>query len=125
MWGWENKEETCVKRGKGCTRNGSEEMIGIAEKQSKIEGIMLVALWGVVIICVQELVSFQSRSYCCCQCFSKSLITWFHSPAAASLLSLLKPSLTRDISFIFCLRSFSSSGLKGKMGSGNLCWCCC
>lgn len=38
------KERTCVKRGKECT--GLEEMDGKAEKQSKMEEVMLVALGG-------------------------------------------------------------------------------
>lgn len=45
------KERTCVKRGKECT--GLEEMDGKAEKQSKMEEVMLVALGGVAsLLCV-------------------------------------------------------------------------
>lgn len=32
--------------------NGLEEVVGIAEKQSKMEEVMLVALWGWIVFCV-------------------------------------------------------------------------
>lgn len=46
------EERTCVKRGRECTGNGLEEMVGKVEKQSKMEEVMLVALAGWVVFCV-------------------------------------------------------------------------
>lgn len=99
-----------MKRGKECTGNGLEEVVGIAEKQSKMEEVMLVALWGWVVFCMLWgfLLGFffKGRSYCCCQHFSQSLIAWFHCAAAASMVCLLVPSLSRAVFLIFSLRSF-------------------
>lgn len=41
-----------MKRGKECTGNGLEVVVGIAEKQSKMEEVTLVALRGWIVFCV-------------------------------------------------------------------------
>lgn len=100
--------------------NGLEEVVGIAEKQSKMEEVMLVALWGWIVFCVLWgflLVLgffFKGRSYCCCQQFSQSLIAWFHCAAAASMGCLLVPSLSRAVPLIFSLGSFLLLGWRGE-----------
>lgn len=83
------KERTYVKRGKEYTGNELEEMVGQAKKQNKMEEVMLVALGQLAFVCVEVclcvvvVVLFlplpscpESRSYCCCQFVSQSLITW-------------------------------------------------
>ena len=65
-----------MKRGKECTGNGLEEMVGKADKQSKMEEVMLVALGRWVVSCVV--------GFFCCGFFLKA----DHTAVANFFLSL-------------------------------------
>lgn len=73
-----------MKRANECAGNELEEVVGKAEKQSKMEEVMVVALagrwvdscvlWGffVSVWFFVLLGFFEGRSYCCCELFSLS-----------------------------------------------------